>query len=300
MKGLPPLPSVPPPFPAAFRTVLHGVLAAGPRLVGGRVELARARAAVLSQSGTFVGHRPYGRGDDLRRIDWAAYARSGELFVKLLEEEERRVATLLLDLSPRQLAGTPPRRLGALRLAAVLGGLALRHLDGLTVLAPGAAGRARESFSGAGDLDRLLGHLESLPVVDVGPRDLLEPVLARGVGGRLHWIADFADPAACEALLAAVRRRGGKVFGWLPSLPEDRRAPQRGYLRVADPATGESTVVVVDAALADELQRELEALQRRQDRLFASCGSTLHRWPVPGPDEIAPGPYLEVVARCSR
>ena len=136
-RKLPPLPSVPPRFPPAFRAVLHEVLARGPRMTGGRVEPVRARRAALSQSGTFVGHRPYAPGDDLRRIDWSAYARSGELFVKQLEEEERRTATLLLDLSPSLLVGTPPRRIAVLRLAAVVGGQALRHLDGLTVVGGG-------------------------------------------------------------------------------------------------------------------------------------------------------------------
>ncbi|MCA8977173.1 MAG: DUF58 domain-containing protein, partial [Planctomycetes bacterium] len=138
-RRLPPLPAVPEPFPPGFRTLLHEILSRGPRLIGERVERTPRRRAPLGQSGTFAGHRPYVRGDDLRRIDWAAYARSGELFVMQLEEEERRTATVLLDLSPRLCVGAPPRRLAALRLAAVVGGLALRHLDGLTVLAPGAA-----------------------------------------------------------------------------------------------------------------------------------------------------------------
>ena len=299
-RKLPPLPTVPPRFPPAFRTVLHEVLARGPRLAGGRVEPVRARRAALSQSGTFVGHRPYAPGDDLRRIDWAAYARSGELFCKQLEEEERRSATLLLDLSPSLLCGTPPRRLAALRLAAVVGGQALRHLDGLTVLAPGAGAQACVRFEGAGDLERLLQHLDQLPVATGTPREAMDLLWQRGVAGRVHWVSDFADPTGCELLLAAVRRRGGRVTGWLPELREDHAAPTRGYVRIADPETGATTAIAVDAALAAELQRQLEALRRRQDRVFAQCGCQLQRWPAPALDDFRSVVFQEIVVRCSR
>ncbi len=299
-RKLPGLPNVPPRFPAPFRAVLHAVLARGPQLLGGRVEPVRARRAALSQSGTFVGHRPYAPGDDLRRIDWSAYARSGELFVKQLEEEERRTATLLLDLSPSLLVGAPPRRLAALRLAAVIGGLALRHLDGLTVVAPGASLHAIAVFEGARDLDRLLQHLDELPVVAGNPRDAMGLLLQRGTGGRVHWISDFADPTGSELLLAAVRRCGGRVTGWLPELAEDRAAPKSGYVRLADPETGESFAIAIDPPLAAELQRQLEALRRRQDRLFAQCGCPLLRWPAPADGDFRIAVYQEPIALCSR
>lgn len=300
MKSLPALPVVPPSFSAAFRAVLHEVLARGARLRGARQENQRARRSALSQSGTFVGHRPYARGDDLRGIDWSAYARSGELFVKQLEEEERRTATLLLDLSASLLVGTPPRRLFALRLAALVGGMALRHLDGLLVLAPGAGPRARVVFQGPADLDRLLAHLEDLPIAASEPRQTMELLLQRSAAGRVHWISDFADPSACEAVLAAVRRRGGHVTGWLPAIPEDAVAPKSGYVRIADPETGEHFTVAIDRLLANELQRELELLRRRQDRLFAQCGCPLLRWSVPATEVPDVAAYQELSALCSR
>jgi uncharacterized protein (DUF58 family) len=300
VKKLPGLPPVPARFPPPFRAALHEVLARGPRLAGGAVAPVRARRAALSQSGTFVGHRPYAPGDDLRRIDWAAYARSGVLYTKQLEEDERRTATLLLDLSARLLVGSPPRRLAMLRLAAIVGGLALRHLDGLSVVAPGAGQRSLATFEGTADLERLLQHLDELPIVTSTPQQAVELLLQRGVGGIVHWVADFADPGACELVLAAVRRRGGRVLGWLPALPEDTAAQARGYLRVADPATGEQFVVAVDAALAAALQRELDVLRRRQDRLFAQFGCGLLRWPVPAADDFRVRTYQELAVWCSR
>lgn len=295
----PDLPVVPERFPPPFRRLLGELLARGPRLASGRIDRQRARRRALSQSGTFVGHRPYVRGDDLRRIDWAAYARSGELYTKQLEEEERRTVTMVLDLSASLLAGTPPRRLGALRLAAVLGGLALRHLDGLTVVAPGASA-AVATFAGAGDLDPLLQHLDDLPVVTAGPDAAIALSLQRGSAGRVHWISDFAEPAACEMPLAALRRRGVRVTAWLPMVPEDTEVPVAGYVQLRDPETGEALAVPVDAALAAAMRHQLELLARRQDRLFAQCGSPLVRWSVPPGDTFTIAAYQDVIGWCAR
>ncbi|MBL8752211.1 MAG: DUF58 domain-containing protein [Planctomycetes bacterium] len=280
MSRRPPLPTLPPVFPPTFRTLLQKLLARG-RAAGtpseDRVRSARAR---LSQSGTFVGHRPYERGDDLRRLDWAAYARTGSLFVKQLEEEERRTAALLLDLSPSLLVGDPPRRLAMLRAAAVLGGLALARLDGIAVVAPGAGPAAIAPFAGVHSLDAMLHHLESLPVVASTPEAAIELVLQRAVPGRVHWLSDFAVPRDVERPLHALRRGGARVTGWLPELPGDHTPPPPGHLRVLDPVNGEELVVVVDAALAAELARQLQALAAAQNSLFAAAGARLVRWPA--------------------
>ena len=295
-----PLPELPPCFPPAFRALLRDLLAGGARMRGDRELRDRARRAVLSQSGTFVGHRPYVRGDDPRRIDWAAAARTGDLFVKLFEEEQRRTATIVLDLSPRLLVGSPPRALAARRVAAIVGGLALRQLDGLTVVAPAGGAAAVAQFTGAGDLDALLRHLENLPIVPAPPAAAIPLVLQRGVSGRLHWISDFAEPEAFELPLAALRRRGASLVGWLPSLPEDHDVPRPGYLQVHDPETGTALAIALDQALADAMRHELGVLRRRQDRLFAQSGCALVRWPAPAAERFDLESWREIVAWCAR
>src|SRR5262245_26111442 len=50
-------------------------------------------------SAEFLEHRPYAPGDDLRRVDWAAYARSGEPVLKIFRAEEDVVVRLVCDAS---------------------------------------------------------------------------------------------------------------------------------------------------------------------------------------------------------
>lgn len=294
----PALPPLPPLFPPAFRARLHALVGQPVAFAGAPDPRQRARRSVLSQSGTFVGHRPYERGDDLRRIDWSAYARTGQLFVKQLEQEQRRTAALLLDLSPSTLAGVVPRRLHLLRGAALVGGFALVQLDGLTVLAPGAGAQSVRTFAGAAALPELLAHLEALPTVAATPQDAIALALQRGVPGRVHWFGDFAVPAEVERPLFALRRRGATVTGWLPELPEDRQPPSSGYLRLADPETGAELVVPVDPAFAAELRRQLALLAARQDRLFAHAGARLVRWRAPAVDDFSAAAFAPLAARC--
>lgn len=47
----------------------------------------------------FLDHRPYIFGDDIRKIDWRAYARSDQLIIKQYREENRPCARILLDNS---------------------------------------------------------------------------------------------------------------------------------------------------------------------------------------------------------
>lgn len=294
------LPAVPEPFPPAFVAVLHQVVGLPVRVVGAVEHRRRARAAALSQSGTFVGHRPYVRGDDPRRIDWAACARSDGLFLKQLEQDERRSTALLLDLSPRLLCGNPPRRLCMLRAAAVLGGLALQHLDGLSVLAPGAGAQAVRAFAGPSALPVLLDHLQALPVVANKAAQAVAGLPWQHLPARLWWLSDFADPAALAGPLRALRRRGILVTGCLPMLPSDRVPDLAGYVRIVDPDSGEDEAVLVDAALANELQRQLEALATRQDRLFAETGARLLRWPAPAAQDFTVAAYAPLAAQHRR
>ncbi len=66
--------------------------------VGARYSLAAPRNAPSGAAGAqlgrsigssleFMDHREYQPGDDLRRIDWSAYARSDNLTVRLYREE---------------------------------------------------------------------------------------------------------------------------------------------------------------------------------------------------------------------
>jgi uncharacterized protein (DUF58 family) len=85
------------------------------------------------QSVEFLQHRPYVRGDDLRRMDWKVWARQDRLSIKEYEEETSLRLTLLVDGSASMdyaaADGRPTKYQQASILAASLAWLALSHGD---------------------------------------------------------------------------------------------------------------------------------------------------------------------------
>lgn len=267
-------------FDDPFRKTLGEILRGAPRLRGGSKNDVRTQRRRRSESGTFSGHRAYGDGDDLRNLDWNVYARTDELFMKVLEDEDRVGLTLIVDRSASMTV--EDRWRGALRLASILGGLALVHLDGLRVV----WGSSQEStLSGAAAVGRLLETLENLQSLDESPATTVRQLLEISGGGRVFWVSDFADPRSFEVPLSMMHRQGCRCTGWLPSLPTDRRPTAHGMVRFLDPETGKREVLQVDEALRRAMTEELSLLRNTQAGVFKAAGYPLLRFEVPEPGD---------------
>src|SRR5574338_855979 len=57
------------------------------------------RASVHGSSVEFSEHKEYSPGDELRHIDWRAYAKVDRYYVKLFEQESQLTVYLVLDAS---------------------------------------------------------------------------------------------------------------------------------------------------------------------------------------------------------
>ncbi len=267
-------------FDSDFRRLLAEILRRAPRLRGGRQGEFRSRRQRRSDSGTFSGHRGYSPGEDLRLLDWNVYARTEELFLKVLEDQDVRGMTLVLDCSASMRVG---RWAGALRLCAILGGLALTRMDGLQVV----VGPGQHVLEGARAIPGLLELLARLPAREVSPRELARLVAERGGHGRVAWVSDFADPETMRPALRQLRRMGCHCAGWLPETQDDRAPTADGHVLFADPETGRQALMQVDAALRQAMVEELQALARTQDLVFGRSGFRLRRYRLPGPGDLS-------------
>ena len=50
-------------------------------------------------AGEFVDYREYSPGEDLRRMDWKVYARTGKSYIRLFQDETNLLCTLAIDVS---------------------------------------------------------------------------------------------------------------------------------------------------------------------------------------------------------
>lgn len=92
------------------------------------------RSPMHGLSVEFADYRDYTPGDDLKRLDWRAYARSNRYYIKRYEEETNLRATILLDASASMRYGRTAARGGG---KAVTGGAteALTKFDYAATLA---------------------------------------------------------------------------------------------------------------------------------------------------------------------
>ena len=77
----------------------------------------------------FADYRPYEVGDDLRYVDWNAFARLNRLYLKVFIDEEDLCIHLLLDASGSMDYGTPNKFRYAVRLAAALAFIGFVNLE---------------------------------------------------------------------------------------------------------------------------------------------------------------------------
>ena len=70
------------------------------------VEQGEQQSPKQGQEMIFEDHTTYTPGDDIRRIDWKAYARTGELYIKRFEEERSITVHILVDRSSSMDYGT--------------------------------------------------------------------------------------------------------------------------------------------------------------------------------------------------
>jgi uncharacterized protein (DUF58 family) len=198
--------------------------------------------------------RPYQVGDDVRHIDAAATARTGEPHVRLHVPERTLTTWLAVDVSPSMAFGSV-RRLKAdvaEGAAIVLGRLAVRRAGAVGVVLFGA-GEAlvappRGSKPGLVALRRMLelGHAAD----GVREPGALADALARldrlaRLPGLVTVISDFRDQRDWAGPLGRLRARHS-VLAVEVGDPREDEVPDVGRLAVVDPETGQ--LVEVDTA----------------------------------------------------
>lgn len=241
--------------------------AAGERL-GGRV----------GSSVEFMDFRAYAPGDDLRRLDWAAYARTDRLITRLYREEVTPHCDLLVDATASMDLPDAPKAAAVMRVAGLLAGAAeasrwSTRLFALDAPAEGPVGREVPGGNAGLEAWDWPGFAES---ADRGPGEAKTPTVRgplrlkrqalRIVVSDLLFEADpeavaarFADGAAGLTVVQLLCERdadpGGDGFS--------------GDVRLVDAEAGLLREARLDAAA---LRAYREALRAHTERWVAALG----------------------------
>ncbi|MEM9190619.1 MAG: DUF58 domain-containing protein [Myxococcota bacterium] len=118
------------------------------------------RSPVLASGLEFADHRHYVPGDDVRHIDWKAFARHRQLSIRQFEEERDARIYLLCDVSASMTRGEPPKTDVAKRLTAAFAYLGMKQFDAVQVLSFSStlqsSGRSFRSTNRVVELERYL------------------------------------------------------------------------------------------------------------------------------------------------
>ena len=174
------------------------------------------RAARRGGGMEFAEHRDYVPGDELRHIDWRAYARSDRYTIKRFEQEVHASVTLLLDASASMHVGQePPDKFEATKLlCAAIATWVARSGDAVGLVLAGR-GVDLAPAGGRAQLRRVVQHLADIEADgESGFEGLDRAVLGSAQRrGTVIALSDLlADPAYVLAPLAQLRRLGPRVI----------------------------------------------------------------------------------------
>ncbi len=246
---------------------------------GGGDHIAKRRGG----SAEFLEHRPYTAGEDLRRMDWLAFARTGEPILKLFRAEEDVVVRLLLDESASLDAGEPSKMDAAKRLAAAIGYMAAAGSERAQVLAAGIGlSRVSEPMRGRAALPKLLRELDR--IAPRGGTDLtraIDDVVQRsGRPGMLVVVSDFLDPGPFDQAIGRAALAGHDLALVQILSAEELEPTYDGDVAFEDAETGAVVEVTLHAsALAAYIERlnglilGLRALSKRHRATYVRAST---------------------------
>ncbi len=217
----------------------------------------------------FLDHREYQMGDDPRRVDWGAYARSDKLVVRRYHDEASPHLDLLLDTSASMGLEGSQKGLAARALSVCLATAAESagftnkvHLLGEQGLElPGSAGRpegwSEIEFGGATSPEASL---------------MARPARLKTRGTRV-LISDLLWPGDPNWLLTRLATESGMTVIVQLLAQSDQEPPELGMYRLIDSETGFTRDVTIDqgaqARYLDNLARHTEAWRSGSRRVGA-------------------------------
>jgi uncharacterized protein (DUF58 family) len=217
--------------------------------VGGRV--GERLGSGTGSSLEFQDYRPYAPGDDLRHVDWAAYARSEILAVRLYREEVAPRIDLVLDVS-RSMAVTDEKRRAYGELAGLLACSCASTVADARMLTTGAV--EPRPLHVPEDVESVLGCDAALSALE-------EPHLPFRRRSLRLVVSDFLFPHDPDALVGRLARDGAWLAILQLTLREESEPPVEGGRRLVDVEGHGELDLVIDAAAVQDYRTRFGRLR---------------------------------------
>lgn len=208
----------------------------------------------------FADYRPYQVGDDLRYVDWNAFARLNRLYLKVFIDEEDLCIHLFLDASASMDYGQPGKFAHAVRLAAAFAFIGFVNLERVGVAV--FRDRVAEGWLPSRGRSQFLPIQEFLAGLTPGGGTAFNQSLRQYAqrtkeAGLAIVISDFLDPVGYATGLRALMERRFDVHVIHLLASEELHPPLGGDLELVDAETGETREVSIDAEALRAYERQL-------------------------------------------
>ena len=201
----------------------------------------------------FTDFRPYKHGDDLRYLDWNAYARLEKLSIKLFQADEELPVTILIDTSKSMAFGDPTKLVYAKQLAEALGYVALANSDSVTLYTlSDRLNHMLPTIYGKSQYSRLL---QTLTAIKAGGITQLTTCLTQLAISQQHAsvviiLSDYLDSEGYSDGINALIGRGYALKLIHIQCAEEIEPPPIGEWRLEDAETGETKEITINEETA--------------------------------------------------
>jgi uncharacterized protein (DUF58 family) len=217
-----------------------------------RGRVGEVRSSSVGSSLELHDFRLYQPGDDLRQLDWNAVARTGELVLRVRQDEVSPRIEVVVDAS-KSMGLTPEKAARTREVALLACVLALRGGFEPVVVTVGASAQ------------RAVGHRtrEVLTRLEMDGRDGFDQALRRAPAlmpcGLRLWVTDLLFEASAD-LTAQRLSRGASALAVVQLLDAEDVEPAGGFgARLTDSESGESLERILSDAVLADYQGRLEA-----------------------------------------
>lgn len=219
----------------------------------------------------FMDHREYIPGDDLRRIDWNAFARNDKLSIKLYRDEVNPHVDIIVDCSRSMALPDSDKPRATLGLAAVFAQAASNCDYTFTAW---RVGNTCEKITNGTDRPMFWDNIEFDCGIscDESFHRQLPAWRPRGIRVFLSDLFWLGDP---YTTLSALAERASTVFVVQVLANSDANPPQRGNIRLHDCETGQLKDIFIDAVAEKRYLRNLAHHQYNWSRGCRQFGALM-------------------------
>jgi uncharacterized protein (DUF58 family) len=254
---------------SAFMARLDQLDVMSRKILAGKMKGER-RSKRRGNSVEFADYRNYTPGDDLRFIDWNAYARLDKLFLKLFLEEEDLALHILIDTSASTNYGKPAKFRYMQQVAAALGYVGLVNYNRVTInsmadTAADASAAPAVSTTGAlrgrGRVAQMLHYVNTLKPSGTANMALAcrRFALANRSKGVCVVLSDFFDKSGFENALRYVAGGRYDLFVIQVLSPQEIEPDLQGDLKLVDLEDADTAEVSITQPLIAKYKSNLNA-----------------------------------------